>query len=50
MLFFMICYYLSLQDMDSEMAVHLKRLARKDPTTKVKIVYVLTQEHAQQLM
>ena len=24
-----------LQDVDSEIAVHLKRLARKDPTTKV---------------
>lgn len=24
-----------MQDMDSEVALHLKRLARKDPTTKV---------------
>ena len=32
--------FLVMQDVDSELALHLKRLARKDPTTKVKLVHL----------
>lgn len=31
--------FVVMQDVDSELALHLKRLARKDPTTKVKLVH-----------
>ncbi|KAF4389556.1 hypothetical protein F8388_009689 [Cannabis sativa] len=33
----------SFQDIDSEVAVHLKRLARKDPTTKLKALSSLSE-------